>query len=61
MYDNIKKTYIEPNLPNYEIGIMHLAAGIWVDGKDVRKNKDLKVDIFTTKGNIIKKNLRYEG
>ncbi|MDC0426734.1 glycosyltransferase [Pelagibacteraceae bacterium] len=59
-YDIKKKIYVEPNLPNYKIGIMHLAAGIWVGGKDVRLNKDLKIDIRTTDGNFIKKNLRYE-
>ena len=31
-FDEIKITFVEPYLPNYEIGIMHLAAGIW-DGE----------------------------
>ena len=33
-------TFVEPYLPNYKIGIMHLAAGIWKDKKDMRLNKD---------------------
>ena len=60
LYDNNKKKYVEPNLPNYEIGIMHLAAGIWVNNKDIRLNKNLTIDIKTIDGNFIKKNLRYE-
>ena len=59
-YDTQKKIYIEPNLPNNDIGIMHLAAGIWVEGKDIRLNKNLKIDIKTLDGDSIKKNLRYE-
>jgi hypothetical protein len=59
-YDPEKKTFIEPNLPNYEIGIMHLAAGIWVEGKDMRLNKDLKINIETIKGEKVLKSLRYQ-
>jgi len=59
-YDNEKETFVEPNLPNYEVGIMHLAAGIWVDGKDMRVNKDLKIIIETLKGEKILKSLRYQ-
>jgi len=59
-YDSEKKTFIEPNLPNYEIGIMHLAAGIWVEGKDMRLNKDLKINIETIKGEKVLKSLRYQ-
>jgi len=59
-YDSEKETFVEPNLPNYEIGIMHLAAGIWVDAKDMRVNKNLKIDIETIKGSKILKSLRYQ-
>ena len=59
-YDQSKKTFVEPNLPNYEIGIMHLAAGIWVEGKDMRVNKNLKIKIETIDGNKISKSIRYE-
>ena len=58
-YDSNKNTFVEPNLPNYEIGIMHLAAGIWVDGKDMRLNKDLKINIETIKGDKELKSLRF--
>ena len=54
-----KNLFVEPNLPNYEIGIMHLAAGIWVDGKDMRANKSLKILIETTQGKKLIKSLRF--
>ena len=59
-YDAEKKIFVEPNLPNYEIGIMHLAAGIWVEGKDMRVNKNLRIDIETIKGDKTSKSLRYQ-
>ena len=33
-YDENLQTFVEPYLPNYKIGIMHLAAGIWDGNKD---------------------------
>jgi len=59
-YNSEKHTFVEPNLPNYEIGIMHLAAGIWVRGKDMRVNKDLKVEIESINGDKLFKSLRYQ-
>jgi hypothetical protein len=59
-YDNYKQMFVEPNLPNYEIGIMHLAAGIWVDGKDMRLNRDLRIDIEMINGDNVLKSLRYQ-
>jgi len=59
-YNLTKKTFVEPNLPNYEIGIMHLAAGIWIDKKDMRLYKDLKVQIETLQGDKVLKSLRYQ-
>ncbi|MDC3023217.1 glycosyl transferase, partial [Candidatus Pelagibacter sp.] len=41
-YDEIRNTFVEPYLPNHKIGIMHLAAGIWKDGKDMRLDKDVQ-------------------
>ena len=38
---------------------MHLAAGIWVDNKDMRTNKDIKVEIETIDRKKIFKSLRY--
>ena len=51
--------FIEPYLPNHKIGIMHLAAGIWKDGKDMRVNKDIKIEIKTLEDKTILKSLRY--
>ena len=58
-FDTEKNTFVEPYLPHHEIGIMHLAAGIWVGDKDMRINKDLKIEIETTKGKKFIKSLRY--
>ena len=41
-FDESKKKFVEPFLPNISIGIMHLAAGIWKDGKDMRLINQLK-------------------
>ena len=38
---------------------MHLAAGIWKDGKDMRMNKDIKIQIENLKGKFIEKSLRF--
>ena len=59
-YDTEKDIFVEPNLPNYQIGIMHLAAGIWINGKDMRLNKDLNIDIETIKGDRVLKSLRFK-
>ena len=55
-----KKIFVEPNLPNYQIGIMHLAAGIWVDKTDMRVSKNLKIEIETLSGEKLSKSLRYQ-
>lgn len=59
-FDEDKNTFVEPYLPYYKIGIMHLAAGIWVDGKDMRLNKNLKISIESLNGKKIIKSLRYQ-
>jgi hypothetical protein len=38
---------------------MHLAAGIWKDGQDMRVNKSIKVDINTLEKDILSKSLRF--
>ena len=58
-YDQKSKSFVEPYLPNQKIGIMHLAAGIWNDNRDMRVNKDIKIPIETKQGNKILKSLRY--
>src|SRR5210317_134624 len=58
-FDENKNTFVEPFLPNYKIGIMHLAAGIWKDGKDMRTNKDIKIKIENLEGGFVQKSLRF--
>ena len=58
-FDEENSTFVEPYLPNYKIGIMHLAAGIWKDKKDMRLNKEIKIDIKTLNGKTFKKSLRF--
>ena len=52
-------TFVEPYLPNYKIGIMHLAAGIWRDNKDMRMHKGIKIEIETLDNKKIFKSLRF--
>ena len=59
-YDENQKTFVEPYLPNYKIGIMHLAAGIWKDGKDMRMDKSIEIDIENLDNKKIKRSLRYK-
>ncbi len=58
-FDETKATFVEPFLPNHKIGIMHLAAGIWKDGKDMRIDKSIKIEISTINNKKILKSLRY--
>ncbi len=59
-YDENQKTFVEPYLPNYKIGIMHLAAGIWKDGKDMRIDKSIKIELETLDNKKINKSLRFD-
>ena len=58
-YDQQNNTFVEPYLPNYKIGIMHLAAGIWKDGRDMRVDKDVQIEIETLDKKKITKSLRF--
>ena len=58
-YDEKQNTFVEPYLPNYKIGIIHLAAGIWKDGKDMRVDKSIKIELETLDKNKTLKSLRY--
>ena len=58
-FDEKNKSFVEPFLPNYKIGIMHLAAGIWKDNKDMRNNKNIKIEIENLEGKKISKSLRF--
>ena len=59
IYDIKENMFKEPYIPNNKIGIIHLAGGIKVDGKDMRTDKTVLIDIKDAEGNIIKKSLRY--
>ena len=58
-FDEIKNTFVEPYLPNYKIGIMHLAAGIWDGDKDMRLDKEVKIKIQSIQKNLLSKSLRF--
>ena len=56
---NNKQTFVEPYLPNHEIGIMHLAAGLWKNNKDMRVDKSVEIEIKTLKNKTVSKSLRF--
>ena len=58
-FDEKLNTFVEPYLPNQKIGIMHLAAGIWQDDKDMRLDKSIKIKIKTIQNNAQSKSLRF--
>ena len=58
-FDEEKQTFVEPYLPNYNIGIMHLAAGIWKDDRDMRLDKSVEIEIKTLENKTISKSLRF--
>ena len=59
-FDESKREFVEPYLPNNKIGIMHLAAGIWKEGKDMRLDKSIKIEIKSLNDNTLSKSLRFE-
>ncbi len=59
-FDESNREFVEPYLPNNKIGIMHLAAGIWKEGKDMRLDKSVKIEIKSLNNNAISKSLRFE-
>jgi len=58
-FDEKQDLFVEPYLPNYKIGIMHLAAGIWKNNKDMRLDKNIKIEIKTLEHKLIHKSLRF--
>ena len=58
-YDEQRQTLVEPYLPNYKIGIIHLAAGNWKNGKDMRLDKNVEIEIETLNKTKITKSLRF--
>ena len=59
-YNEQNQSFVEPFLPNTKIGIMHLAAGLWKDGKDMRIDKSVEIDIKTLSNKTISKSLRFK-
>ena len=58
-FDEVENTFVEPYLPNYKIGIIHLAAGIWKNGIDMRKDKNVQIEIQTLENKKLLKSLRF--
>jgi len=58
-FDEEKQTFVEPFLPNYKIGIMHLAAGLWKNNKDMRLDKSVEIELKTLDNKTISKSLRF--
>ena len=58
-FDENNQEFVEPFLPNTKIGIMHLAAGIWKDQKDMRIDKSIKIELKTLNNSTVTKSLRY--
>ena len=59
-FDENNNCFVEPYLPNNKIGIMHLAAGIWKDKKDMRLEKKIEVNLKTLKNKVVSKSLRFK-
>ena len=58
-FDVSSDTFVEPFLPNSKIGVMHLAAGIWDNKKDMRIDSSVKIQIQTLENKTILKSLRF--
>tara|TARA_B110001452_G_scaffold258043_1_gene252836 strand:+ start:1249 stop:2160 length:912 start_codon:yes stop_codon:yes gene_type:complete len=58
-FDEAQNSFVEPYLPNYKIGIMHLAAGIWDGEKDMRLDKEVKIKIQSINNISLSKSLRF--
>ena len=56
-FDKKQNTFVEPYLPNHEIGIIHLAGK---NNDNIRNDKNYISKIKTLDGDIIKKSLRFE-
>jgi len=55
-FDKKNNTFVEPYLPNHEIGIIHFAGK---NNDTIRNDKNFKSKIKTLDGDIIDKNLRF--
>ncbi|WP_415307980.1 glycosyltransferase [Candidatus Pelagibacter sp. Uisw_099_02] len=58
-FNEKERKFVEPYLPNHNIGIIHLASGIWDGDKDMRVHKEIKIDIKTIENKTLSKSLRF--
>ena len=58
-FNEAENTFVEPYLPNFKIGILHLAAGIWNGDKDMRLDKSVRINIQSIQKNLLSKSLRF--
>jgi lipopolysaccharide biosynthesis glycosyltransferase len=58
-YDENKKKFVEPFLPNNSIGIMHLASKIKGDNSKMKSKEDTYYQIKSLNNKFIRKNLRF--
>jgi lipopolysaccharide biosynthesis glycosyltransferase len=59
LWDETRNTFVERYYPHNEIGIIHLAGGKKVGDKDMRYDKNLKIQLKTLSGKYIEKSFRY--
>ena len=58
-FNEQRQKFVEPYLPNHNLGIIHLASGIWNGDKDMRLHKEIKINIKTLENKILLKSLRF--
>jgi len=58
-YDEKNSKFVEPNLPNNKIGILHLAGGIYNNNIDMRDDANVKINILSLDNKNIFKSLRF--
>ena len=55
-YDEVNDSFVENNLPNHKIGIIHMAGKI---NDKYRLSRDSYIDVLTLDNKVIKKNIRF--
>ena len=58
-YDEKNSKFVEPNLPNNKIGILHLAGGVYNSNIDMRDDANVKINILSLDNKNIFKSLRF--
>ena len=58
-YDEKNSKFVEPNLPNNKIGILHLAGGVYNNNIDMRDDVNVKINILSLDNKNILKSLRF--